>query len=305
MKRLERQQFLGPKSDGILAGATIGLVGLGGGGSHIAQQLAHLGVGGFVLVDPDTIDYGNTNRLVGGTLADVKEDKPKTEIAARVILGMNPAARIIEFKGSWHDATTALKGCDIILGGIDSFAEREQLERFARRHLVPYIDIGMDVHDIGEHGFLIAGQVMLSSPGHPCLRCCGVVTDENLALEAQRYGAAGGRPQVVWPNAILASSAVGLAVGLLTPWHRKHAAFAFLAYDGNKGTIAPSARMTALVGTRCPHHPSEETGDPLFDIRKHLTASVALKTTAATSRIQSRGVLVSLLNWLRRCFFDK
>ncbi|MBL8846951.1 MAG: ThiF family adenylyltransferase [Hyphomicrobium zavarzinii] len=272
MTRLKRQQFLGPESDGILAGATIGLVGLGGGGSHVAQQLAHLGVGGFVLIDLDTIDFGNTNRLVGGTLADVKADKPKTEIAARQILGINPAARIIKFKGSWHDATPALKACDVIIGGIDSFTEREQLERFARRHLVPYIDIGMDVHDIGEHGFLIAGQVVLSSPGHPCLRCCGVVTDDNLALEAARYGAAGERPQVVWPNAILASSAVGLAVSLLTPWHRKHAAFAFLAYDGNKGTVSASARMSMLGGTKCPHHPPDETGEPLFDIRKHLAA---------------------------------
>ncbi len=45
----------------------------------------------------------------------------------------------------------------------DSFIEREQLERFARRHLIPYIDIGMDVHELGgEQYFLIGGQVILS-----------------------------------------------------------------------------------------------------------------------------------------------
>ncbi len=293
MSRLKRQQFLGTSCDAVLAAATIGLVGLGGGGSHVAQQLAHVGIGGFVLVDPDTIDYGNTNRLVGGTLADVKADAPKTEIAARQILGINPAARIIKVKDSWHDATVALKGCDIIMGGIDSFSERDQLERFARRHLILYIDIGMDVHDIDVNGFLIAGQVVLSSPGHPCLRCCGVVTEEKLSLEAQKYGAAGGRPQVVWPNGVLASMAVGLAVGLLTQWHRKHREFVFLTYDGNKGTVVPSPKMAMLAGFGCPHHPAAETGEPLFDIRKHLATA-----EQACLEDQDRGATPSTL-WTR------
>ena len=35
-------------------------------------------------------------------------------------------------------------------------------------------------------------------PGEPCLRCLQLVTDERLKAEAQRYGVAGSRPQVVW-----------------------------------------------------------------------------------------------------------
>jgi hypothetical protein len=49
-----------------------------------------------------------------------------------------------------------------------------------------------------------------------CLRCMGIICDD--VLERERYGAAGGRPQVVWPNGMLASAAVGIAVQLLTPW---------------------------------------------------------------------------------------
>ena len=44
MSRLDRQSFLGPDSDTILHEATIGVIGLGGGGSHIVQQSAHLGI---------------------------------------------------------------------------------------------------------------------------------------------------------------------------------------------------------------------------------------------------------------------
>jgi hypothetical protein len=36
----------------------------------------------------------------------------------------------------------------------------------------------------------------------PCLRCCEFITDEQLEREAERYGAAGGDPQVVWPNGV-------------------------------------------------------------------------------------------------------
>ncbi|HAP11783.1 MAG TPA: thiamine/molybdopterin biosynthesis protein, partial [Afipia sp.] len=71
MSRLDRQSFLGPDSDAILQAATIGVIGLGGGGSHLVQQAAHLGVGGYVPADPQWIEDTNTNRLIGGTLADV------------------------------------------------------------------------------------------------------------------------------------------------------------------------------------------------------------------------------------------
>jgi hypothetical protein len=274
MKRLDRQSFLGPDSEKVLEGITIGLVGLGGGGSHFAQQTAHIGIGGYVLVDPDRIDLTNTNRLVGGTLLDVLRRRHKTAIAARTIRSLNPSASIVEIRQSWHDAVEALKRCDVILGAVDSFREREQLERFARRHLITYIDVGMDLHETSV-GHLMSGQVILSTPGHPCLRCCGLVTDENLAEEARTYGSAGGRPQVVWPNAVLASSAIGLLMQTVTPWHRKPMAFAYLVYDGNKGTISPSPRGAALANRPCPHHPADETGDPLFDIRSHLAGPPA------------------------------
>jgi molybdopterin-synthase adenylyltransferase len=269
MSRFDRQCFLGPNSEAILEAATIGVVGLGGGGSHVVQQFAHIGIGGHAVIDPQGIEGSNTNRLVGGTLADVAAERPKVAIAVRTIRGLLPNARVLSIQDSWHMAADALKTCDIIVGAVDTFTEREQLERFARRHLIPYIDVGMDVHAIGGEGFLIAGQVILSMPGRPCLRCCGFITDERLTEEARNYGGAGGRPQVVWPNGVLASTAVGLAVKLLTPWFSGAPAFTYLEYDGNRGTVTVSPRVARLKGHACPHHPPDETGNPLFDIRQH------------------------------------
>ena len=117
---------------------------------------------------------------------------------------------------------------------------------------------------------MVSGQVILSTPGAPCLRCCGFITDERLKEEAERYGAAGGRPQVVWSNGVLASTAVGLLTQILTPWYPDPPAFVYLEYDGNKGTVSRSARMDVLRDRSCTHHPRDETGEPMFDIREHL-----------------------------------
>ncbi|MDF0523310.1 ThiF family adenylyltransferase [Bradyrhizobium yuanmingense] len=270
MSRLDRQSFLGPNSDAILEAATIGIVGLGGGGSHVVQQTAHMGIGGYVNADPDIIEDTNTNRLIGGTLTDVAEARSKVSIAERLIRGLKPNGRIISVKADWHHAVEDLKLCDVIVGAVDGFREREQLERFSRRHLIPYIDIGMDVHDLGKKGFLVSGQIILSTPGGACMRCCGFITDERLEQEAKLYGAAGARPQVVWSNGVLASTAVGLLTQVLTAWYPNPPSFVFLDYDGNKGTISRNQRLELLKTHVCPHHPSDETGDPLFDIRRQV-----------------------------------
>jgi hypothetical protein len=257
-----------------LAGATVGFAGLGGGGSHIAQQLAHVGVGGYVLADPQRIEDTNTNRLVGGTLADVESRAYKVAIAERTIRGLVPDARIVAEARPWHEVVEALRDCDVIVGALDTYKEREQLERFARRNLIPYADVGMDVHELGGRDYLISGQAILSVPGHACLRCCGFLTDARLAREAETYGAAGPRPQVVWPNGVLASTAVGLIIQQITPWFHDPRAFAYFEYDGNRSTLVPAPYMR-LGGDSvvCPHHPPEETGDPFFVFERGNTPS--------------------------------
>ncbi|MCA0312683.1 MAG: ThiF family adenylyltransferase [Candidatus Melainabacteria bacterium] len=297
-----RQSFLGPDSDHNLSAATIGLVGLGGGGSHLVLQCAHLGIGRYILCDPDIIELSNTNRLVCGTISDVERELAKVEIAKRTIRALLPNAQIISITGSWQEAVEQLKLCDVIIGAVDSFTEREQLERFARRYIIPYIDIGMEVtHRPLLDDFLISGQVILSFPGKACLRCCNFITDERLVQEAQQYGAAGGRPQVVWPNGVLASTAIGLMVQLLTPWSRFSVDFNYLEYDGNKSMIASSFWVEQLRNKHCPHHPVDETGDPFFDIREyskpHVTDQLSDVVEPRSSWMRP---LKKLVGWLRK-----
>jgi hypothetical protein len=275
---LNRQSFLGKNSVSILDGTRVAIVGLGGGGSHVAQQLGHLGVGEFVLVDPDVAEDTNLNRLIGATQQDVAKGASKAAVAGRVIAGVNPHARIWIETVRWQLCAIALRSCDVIFGCVDSIAEREQLETAARRYVTPYIDIGMDVHQMAE-GFSIGGQVALSMPGSPCLRCMGIIDERALAFEAQAYGAAGGRPQVVWPNGLLASLAVGVFVQLFTPWREISELPLLLEFDGDAQTVSPSNKLLYLEKDACPHFADlSSLGDPFWtdeELRRRIATAKA------------------------------
>ena len=263
LERFSRQSFLGQGAQSTIAQVRIGVVGLGGGGSHIVRQLAHLGVQRFALFDADVVDESNLNRMVGATAADARAKTPKTEVAKRVITAITPEVELVTHTGRWQDRPELLRGCDLVFGAVDTFAGRRELEVACRRHLIPYIDIGMDVHQVGEEPPRMAGQVILSMPGAPCMFCLAFLNEERLAQEAAEYGGAGPRPQVVWSNGVLASTAVGVCIELLTDWTRAPDRPVYLSYDGNAGTVTAHIRLKYLTVTDCPHYPLKEVGDPI------------------------------------------
>lgn len=262
--RFDRQSFLGENSQFLFNNVRIGIVGLGGGGSHIVQQLAHLGIHIYNLFEYDETDKTNLNRLIGAELEDAERSVPKTVIAKRMIKRLMPNAEI-NIYGKWQENPEKVHECDIVIGGVDSFVGRRDLEAESRRYMIPYVDIGMDVYDDHEgEPPSMAGQVILSMPDFPCLTCLGYLNDRNLANEAAKYGKAGGKPQVVWSNGILASSAVGVVVDLITGWTKQEDRLVYLAYDGNRGIVENHIRLSYLKNQTCEHYGIENVGPPCF-----------------------------------------
>jgi molybdopterin-synthase adenylyltransferase len=262
--RFSRQSFLGPGAQAAFENCRVGILGLGGGGSHVVQQLAHIGFTNLVIFDPDVANDVNLNRLVGATEFDVCWHLPKVAIAARVVKAIRSDANVEVHQCRWQDEPLALRGCDIVFGCIDGFAERREAEACCRRFLIPFIDIGLDVHITEGEPPQMAGQVIASVPGGPCMTCLGFLTEQRLAQEAAQYGAAGPRPQVVWANGVLASSAVGIAINLLTGWAGRNATIYF-SYDANDGTLRPHPRLPFLDLRRpCSHYPDSDVGEPRF-----------------------------------------
>ena len=261
-QRYLRQSFLGANAEAFIPRLRVGIVGLGGGGSHIVQQLAHIGFRDYVVYDPDIVEETNLNRLVGATPVDVLTRATKLHLATRIIYSLQTRPKIQAYPCRWQEKPEPLRECRIVFGCLDSYRERSELEIACRRYLMHYIDIGMDVH--GDDPPVIGGQVILSSPGGPCMKCMGFLTNDKLAEEAGQYKNAGGRPQVIWPNGVLASTAVGLGVDLATNWSGLRRSHAYLVHDGNLGTVRDSLTLQNLRSASCPHFPLEEVGDPVF-----------------------------------------
>ena len=259
-ERYTRQTFLGPNAMEFLRGADVAIIGVGGGGSHVAQQLAHVGIGHVQLYDPDRVDESNLNRLVGAVAADATTRELKVRVAERMIRGINPEVNTQVFPSKWQMAAPRLRESDVIVSCVDSFAARQDIEVTARRFLIPLIDIGMDVHLV-DNKPQIAGQVILSLPGGPCMKCLGFLNDEALRQEADQYGAAGDRPQVIWTNGVLASVAVGILIDLITGWRDLRLCGEYIHYDGNTHELSSSPRLQ-YAPAKCIHFPLEDIGEP-------------------------------------------
>lgn len=262
-ERHSRQSFLGARSSEQLGGARIGVVGLGGGGSHVVQQVAHVGVGELVLVDHDRVADSNLNRLIGATEDDAARGVLKVDVAERLVRGLRHNAHVTALAQRWQEVAEHLRACDVIFGCVDSLADRDQLEKLARRFLIPLIDIGLDVTTISPEPPQMVGQVFISLPGRSCMRCVGLLDDARLGAEANRYGDAGPRPQVVWANGVLASTAVGLGVDLLTGWTRTELTPIYFSYEANRHTIAPHRALPFVTGD-CVHFADDDVGAPVF-----------------------------------------
>ncbi len=262
--RYSRQSFLGPNAEFIFENCIVGIVGLGGGGSHIVQQLAHIGFKNYVLYDGDSVSNSNLNRLIGSTCKDAELSTPKVDVSERLIYGLHPDAKIQSYKMRWQNHPHPLRKCDIIFGCLDGFGERRELETCARRYLIPLLDIGVDVHPAIGQPPVMSGQVILSMPGGPCLTCLNFLNERNLSKEHAQYGVAGPRPQVVWANGVLASTAVGIAIDLLTGWTKALDKIVYLSYDSNQGIIKNHPRVEYTHVINCSHFSPENVGDPLY-----------------------------------------
>jgi molybdopterin/thiamine biosynthesis adenylyltransferase len=150
----------------------VAVVGLGGTGSHVVQTLAYLGVSDFVLIDHDTIEVTNLNRVVTATGADL--GSRKTIAARRTIRMVCPKANVITSNrpiDDSEDTTWLLSGVDLIFGCVDDDGPRFLLNRVAVGHRIPYIDVATGI-EIREGVTIEAGgRVAVILPDGPCLAC--------------------------------------------------------------------------------------------------------------------------------------
>ena len=173
-KIADRQMaVLGTAGQQTLGQLRMGLVGLGGTGSHMAQNLAYLGVRDFVLVDDDRVEVTNLNRLVTAEPGDV--DTPKVVTAERTIHSIAPDAVVqtVEAVVGAEDDNVArwLADVDLIIGCVDDDGPRLLLNRIAVANQMPYLDVATGITIEDGRTVEAGGRVAFTTPGGPCLGC--------------------------------------------------------------------------------------------------------------------------------------
>lgn len=169
----------------VLAHLRVGIVGAGGTGSAVFEQLVRLGIGDILIIDPDVIndDGSNVTRVYGSTMADIGQ--PKVSLAQRNADRIGLGTKVSAIRGTINDEATArlLTGCDVVVGCTDDNRGRVTLGRIATWYLVPVIDMGVKLTSADGTLLGIEGRVTVIEPGDGCLQCRGRINAAALQSE--------------------------------------------------------------------------------------------------------------------------
>ena len=194
-----QSRLFGDRGQELLRRTRVGIVGLGGAGSILAELLGRLGVGEFVLADPDKADVTNLPRLIGARRRDAAVHswtprviadsfrRAKVRIAARNIRRANPNARITAMRRNFLDEDVAARftDCDFLFLAADTMAARLLFNAIVHQYAIPGIQVGakIPVADDGVVGTAFCVSRMVT-PEQGCLWCNGLINPARLQDEA-------------------------------------------------------------------------------------------------------------------------
>lgn len=271
-ERYQRHDGLfGAEGQARLAACRPAIVGLGGLGSHMAQQLAYLGVERPAFVDHDLADVTSLNRLIGATPAD--HGRLKVDIASDHYRNVLPTSEpVVHPHPLDHDRVqTTLSESDVILACLDDDLARLQLLDRAATARIPLFDLATDVVAVPGQPIAYGGRVLYSGRGDRCAHCMGLLdqnairragmNDAQLEAEAKIYGVSvsdlrpATGPSVVSLNGVIASLAVMELVKLVTGLGEPSSQ---VRYVGERGIVRLVMDPPSIVP--CPYCSTWQTG---------------------------------------------
>jgi len=184
-KDLRTAQAFGEKTVGLLNSLRVGVVGCSGTGSWVVEQLARLGVGELILVDPDVVEYKNLNRIVNSTLEDAQNKTAKVHSLHAAIERMGTCTRVTARQENLCNlgVLRELATCHVLFGCMDSVDGRDLLNRLAVFYIIPYFDLGIRLDADGKGSVNVAcGSVHYLLPGGSSLLSRQVYSPEGLRV---------------------------------------------------------------------------------------------------------------------------
>jgi molybdopterin/thiamine biosynthesis adenylyltransferase/proteasome lid subunit RPN8/RPN11 len=235
----------------VLQDLRVGIVGAGGTGSAVAEQLVRLGVGSIVVVDPKNLSESNPTRVYGSTPSNV--GMPKADVLSNHLRRISPSTSVETVVGSVVDKETVpeLLSCDVIFGCTDDNAGRLVLSRIPTYYFVPVIDLGVLLSSQGGRLTGIDGRVTVVMPGTACLVC------------RDRIDLARAAAEQLPPDEQSSRAAEGYApeLGAIEP--------AVIAYTTGVASFAVAELLERLIG----YGPEPEPGEVLLRFHERETST--------------------------------
>ena len=242
-------RFFGQEGQDRLAACSVAVVGVGGLGTHVVQQLALLGIGKLALIDKGELKENSRNRYIGAWHDDPVPGSSKVYIGERLAREINHHIQVetVHNQLASQVAFEAVRGCDYVFGCLDNDAARLILNELCLAYSKPYFDLASDISPGGSQ---YGGRVCAVWHDAGCLVCYGEidVAEVNLAsmtgAQRQDYEAIYGvhtdalgeaGPSVVSINGVVASLAV--TEFMLVATGKKDHPRRFLKYHGNGGIV--------------------------------------------------------------------
>ena len=215
-----QSRLFGDRGQELLRGTRVGIVGLGGAGSVLAELLGRLGVGDFVLADPDRVEETNLPRLIGARRRDavlpawlprVVADRlrcTKVRMAARNIRRANSKVRVEVLARNFLDDDVAVRftDCDFLFLAADTMGARLLFNAIVHQYGIPGIQVGakIPVTDDGSVGNVFCVSRMVT-PEQGCLWCNELISPGRLQDEAVPEAARRGYAYIDDPNVVAPS----------------------------------------------------------------------------------------------------
>jgi hypothetical protein len=177
----------GDQKQGDISRLKIGIIGCGSVGSVIAEGLIKTGIQHLVLIDFDTVEQKNLDRLQGvgpasvgkAKVFEIKAHLDRIKVDQKVKIDALPYS-IIENQGFLN----ALD-CDVLFSCVDRPWPRFILNCIAYAHMIPVIDGGIDTNPNKHVTNLDQARwkAHVVNPHRRCLCCLGQYSPEDVALE--------------------------------------------------------------------------------------------------------------------------
>jgi molybdopterin/thiamine biosynthesis adenylyltransferase len=169
---------------GILSNLKVGVVGAGGTGSAVAEQLIRLGTGKLWVFDGDELDGSNLTRVYGSGRDQVGLKKVRIVEQSAGRIGLGTSVMPVEKPITFRSAAELLRNCDVVFGCTDDQWGRSILTRLALYYYIPVFDMGVRIDS--ENGVIrsVQGRVTTLMPGNACLFCRHRLDANAVASEA-------------------------------------------------------------------------------------------------------------------------